>query len=137
MRSWLSFLVTGRVLELALALGVGYATWNLADGIADAAVHIIAQHVGRDPSGEDGTVLGLLDLFQSPYYLNFSIGGTVMVYGGVLSATLGLGFVASVGVFIIRRRDRELGICPHCESRIPYGSTHCAYCGSAVAPGEP
>jgi len=61
----------------------------------------------------------------------------VIVYGGVLSATLGIGFVASAGVFIIRRRDRELGVCPHCVSRIPYDSTHCAYCGSGVAPGEP
>lgn len=45
-RDWLSSLITGRLPELALALGLGYAAWNLADGIAEAAVHVIAQHVG-------------------------------------------------------------------------------------------
>jgi len=30
-----------------------------------------------------------------------------------------------------------LGACPFCASRIPYDSTHCAYCGSGLAPGEP
>jgi hypothetical protein len=46
-------------------------------------------------------------------------------------------FAALAGIFIVRRRDRELGECPLCASRIPYESTHCTYCGSGVTPGEP
>ena len=136
MRAWRSSLASGRVLELAFALGLGYALWTLADGIADSAVHILAQHAGRVPSGEEGTVLDLLNLFSAPYVLNFSLGETVVVYGGVLDSVLALGLVLLVGLVIVRWRDRELGVCPFCASRIPYESTHCAYCGSGLEPAE-
>jgi hypothetical protein len=132
-REWLSSLTLGRVPELALALAAGYAAWSLAGGIAHSAVHVLAQHVGRFPSDEEGTVLGLLNLFSAgPYVLNFSLGGTVVVYGEVLSATLALGLVLLAGLGIVRWRNRKLGVCPFCASRIPHESTHCAFCGSGV-----
>ena len=55
----------------------------------------------------------------------------------VSEVAVALGLVALVGVLVTRRRDRVLGECPFCASRIPYASTHCAYCGSGVNPGEP
>ena len=139
MRAWLSSVVTARFPELAVVVGLGYALANLADAAAEIGVNVLAQHVGRDPFSEDrgGQVTGLLDLFSSPYYLNFSIGDTVIVYGAVLSALLAVGFV-TLGVFAAARyRDRQLGLCPFCAARIPYESTHCAFCGSGVDPGEP
>lgn len=137
MREWLSSLWVGRLPEIALALAAGYAAWSLADGIVDSAVHVLAQHVGRFPSGEEGTVLDLLNLFSAgPYVLNFSLGGTVVVYGEVLSSALALGLVLLGGLVIIRRRDRELDVCPFCVSCIPRDSTHCAYCGSGVAAAQ-
>lgn len=138
MREWLSALTLRRVPEIALALAAGYAAWSLAESTADSAVHVLAQHVGRFPSGEEDTVLGLLNLFSAgPYVLNFNLGRTVVVYGQVLASAFALGLVVLGGVIIVRWRNRELKVCPFCASRIPYESTHCAYCGSGVGPGEP
>jgi hypothetical protein len=61
----------------------------------------------------------------------------VIFYGEVLASAIALVLVALVGLMVVRTRDRELGVCPFCDSRIPYESTHCAYCGSGVAPGKP
>ncbi|MGH3066314.1 MAG: hypothetical protein ACRDOF_08405 [Gaiellaceae bacterium] len=135
MYSWLISLVRGRTLEIALALALGYATMTLANSIAELGVGALAQHVGRDPFSKD-EIADLLNLFSSPYYLNFSIGRTVIIYGPVLSAAVALSFVAFAGSWAVRRRDRELGVCPFCASRIPYESRHCAYCGSGVEPAE-
>jgi hypothetical protein len=135
MRDWLSSLTVERIPELALGLAVGYALVTLADNIGQVAVSILAQHFGSDPTGQD-SVLELLNLFSAPYYLSFTVGGTIVVYGNVIAALLSLGAVAAVGKVVVRRRDRVLGACPFCASRIPHESTHCAYCGSSVTLGE-
>lgn len=137
MREWLSTVANDRLPELAVALGLGIGLATLADHVARVPVAVLAQHAGRDPSGQDPEILGLLDLFSAPYFLNVSIGGTIVAYGQVLSALLAFGLVGIIAWLVVRRRDRALGECPFCASRIPYESTHCAYCGSAVAPGEP
>jgi len=137
MREWLSSLSVDRLPEVALVVAAGYAFATLADDVARLATSVLAQHLGSDPSGGGDSVLGLVDLFSAPYYLSFSIGDTVVVYGGVVSSALALGLVAVGAMLIARRRDRELGECPFCASRIPYESTHCAYCGSGVAAREP
>jgi hypothetical protein len=82
-RAWFAFLVQGRALALALALGLGSAAASLADQLSKLAVGVLTEHAGRYP-GEDDTVLGLLDLFSAPYFLYFTVGGTVVVYGYVL-----------------------------------------------------
>lgn len=134
MRTWGSSLVRRRLLELALALALGYATVTLATELANVAVGVLAQHIGRDPYGEFSE---RIDLFTAqPFFLNFNIGKTVIVYGDALAGVIALGLVALSGLVIVRRRDRELGVCPYCASRIPYESTTCAFCGSAVEPGE-
>jgi len=136
-REWLSSLTLGRVPEIALALAAGYAAWSLADGIAVAVAHVLAQHVGRFPSETEDTVLGLLNLFSAgPYALNFNLGRTVVVYGQVLASAFALGLVLVGGLIIVRWRNQELGACPFCASRIPYESRHCAACGSGVEPAE-
>jgi hypothetical protein len=99
-------------------------------------VSILAQHIGDDPFSDSEAISDLVNLFSGPYYLNFTIGGTVIAYGPLLAAALGLGVIALLAWFVVRLRDRVLGECPFCASRIPYESTHCAYCGSGVAPGE-
>lgn len=137
MRGWLASLVQGRTLEIGLALALGYAAVTLAEATTSIGVSTLAQHVGRDPFGDEEAISGVLDLFAGPYYLNFSIGNTAIIYGQLLSAAIVLGLVALAAVYVVRRRDRALGVCPFCASRIPYESTHCAYCGSSVAPGEP
>ena len=133
MRDWLSSLTAERVPELALGLAVGYAFVTLADNIGQVVMSILAQHFGSDPTGQD-TVLELLNLFSAPYYLSFTVGGTIVVYGNVIAALLSLGAVAAGAWFVARRRDRELAPCPFCASRIPHESTHCAYCGSGLDP---
>jgi hypothetical protein len=137
MRSWLSALSSDRVPEVALALALGYALVTLLDNLARIPVSVLAQHVGRYPFAEDDETLGLVDLFSEPFLLNFSVGGTVVVYGPVLAEAFALGLVALVAWYVVRQRDRVLRECPPCGSLIPRESTHCAYCGSGVAPGEP
>jgi large-conductance mechanosensitive channel len=128
MREWLTALTRGRVLELALALAFGTTLATFATTLVDIPVSALAQHVGRSP---------FEDVLFAPYSLNFSLGNTVIVYGETLEALLSLGLLALVAVIIVRRRDRVLGVCPFCASRIPHESKHCAYCGSGVSPGEP
>jgi hypothetical protein len=135
MREWLSSLTIDRVPEIALGLALGYALVKLAETLVAVPVSVLAQHAGRHPSGDD--VFGLLDLYSAPYYLYVDVGGTLIAYGQVLLTALVLGVVALVAIAIVRRRDAELGACPFCASRIPHESTHCAYCGSGVAPGGP
>jgi hypothetical protein len=136
MKSWFRSVARGRFLEIGLALGLGYSLASLANSVAEAGSITLAQHVGRDPFTRDDNITDLLNLFSAPFYLNFSIGSTAIVYGKVLSELVALGLVALVGVFVVRRRDDVLGVCPFCASRIPYESTHCAYCGSGVEPAE-
>jgi hypothetical protein len=137
MRDWLSSLTSDRVPEIAIALALGYALVTLAEHIVRVPMAVLAQNFGRGVEDDDTEIQGLLDLFTAPYLLNFSIGDTYVAYGPVVASALVLGLVALVAWFVIRRRNRELGECPFCASRIPYESTHCAYCGSGVEPGEP
>lgn len=136
MRVWLSSLLNGRALEVALALALGFAAVTLASEFADVATRILAQHAGHNPYGNDDTVVGLGEVYTSPYFLYFNVGNTALVYGPTVSAALALALVALVALLVVRWRDRELGVCPFCVSRIPYESTHCAYCGSSVEPAE-
>jgi hypothetical protein len=136
MRSWVASLTRERVLDVALALALGTALVRLAEELADMLVSVLSQHLGRSPFEGDDTIFGL-DPRTAPYSLNFSLGGTVIAYGFVLSGLLVLGLLGLAAVAVIRQRDRVLGACPFCASRIPHESRHCAYCGSSVAPGEP
>jgi len=137
MREWVTALIRGRLLDLALALALGTALAALAERVAAVPISVLAQNFGRNPYSEGGTLAGLSDLFSAPFYLNFSVGRTVIVYGQVLSGLLTLGLIALVTLPVVRRRQRELGVCSFCASRVPFESTHCAYCGSGLAPGEP
>jgi hypothetical protein len=136
-RSALGDLVRGRLLELSAAVALGYAAFTLADSVARSVTHLLAQHLGRAPFEDTDLGGDVRDIFSAPGFFNFEIGGTVVFYGPVLSAATALGLVALLAWFVVRRRDRELGECPFCASRIPYESTHCAYCGSGIAPCEP
>jgi hypothetical protein len=136
MREWVSSLSTERLPEFAIALATGYALATLADSVAGLALSILSQHAGSDPSREGLSLVGLVDLFSAPLYLNFSIGDTVIVYGHLLSSVLTLWLVVLVGYFVVRRRNRELRACPFCTSLIHRESTQCAYCGTAIAPAE-
>ncbi|HKX47727.1 MAG TPA: hypothetical protein VJM06_03610 [Gaiellaceae bacterium] len=133
MREWIASLTRERALDVALALALGTALAALAQTLADIPLNVLAQTVGRNPFAGDN--LGILDPF-SAYSLNVSLGQTVIAYGPALASLVALGLLALVAAVIVRKRDRELGACPFCASRIPHESKHCAYCGSSVAPGE-
>ena len=134
MRSWISWLVHERLTDIALALALGTALATLAEKLAEVPVSVLAQHAGRDLY-QDQDLLGLVDPVTI-YSLNFSLGRTAIAYGPVLSALVALGLLGLAAVAVVRRRDRQLGVCPFCASRIPYESRHCAYCGSTVASGK-
>jgi hypothetical protein len=133
-RAWLASLARGRSLELALALALGYALFTVAESVASITTDLLAQHLGRAPGLYEDLEGGYpVDLFTAPLFFNFEIGGTTFFYGPVLSALISLGLVLLAGLYVVRRRDRELGACPHCASLIPHDSTHGAYCGSSLA----
>jgi large-conductance mechanosensitive channel len=127
MREWLTALARGRMLEVALALAFGTTLATFATTLVNIPVSALAQHVGRSPYE---------DIFFAPYTLNFSLGETVIVYGEALEALLSLGLLTVVAVIIVQRRDRVLGVCQFCASRIPHESKHCAYCGSGLVPDQ-
>jgi hypothetical protein len=135
MRDWLAALASDRALEIAVAVALGYALVTLAEHVVSVPISVLAQHLGRGVTGLDA--FGLLDLRTSPLYLNFNIGSTYIAYGPILASLVVLGLVALTAWYVVRRRDRALGECPFCASRIPFESTHCAFCGSGVEPGEP
>ena len=135
MRAWLASIAEGRLLEVGLVLGLGYAVVNAARDLVDIPIGVLSEHLGRYPFGDGQDIPDLLP--PSPTFLNFNLGETVIFYGDVLASILTLGLVALVGISVVRYRDRRLGLCPFCTTRIPYRSTHCAFCGSGVAPGEP
>jgi large-conductance mechanosensitive channel len=136
MRAWSLFIVRNRLLDIALAVALGIAAYEVVRKLSEAGVTALAQHVGRYPGDDDGT--GLLNLLSyGPYNLYVEIAGTYVVYGQVLVGAIAFGLVALAGVFVIRARKSHLGECPFCASRIPYESTHCAYCGSSVSAETP
>ena len=137
MRSWISWLVRERLLDVGLALALGTAIVALAERLVDIPIAVLAQNVGRDPFREGGVIDLLSLLVTASYYLNFSLGDTVIVYGQVFANLITLGLVAALTALVVRRRDRILGVCPFCASRIPHESRHCAYCGSSIASSDP
>jgi large-conductance mechanosensitive channel len=134
MHDWFAWLTRGRTLDLVLALALGTALATLAENAVDIPISALAQNVGRNPYAPDQTVLGLLDLFSSPYYLNVSLGETVIAYGPTLAALLTVGLLALACLLVVRRRERMLDACPYCASLVPRDSQHCAYCGSSLVP---
>jgi hypothetical protein len=83
MRSWITWLVRERLLDIALALALGTAIVTLAEELAAVPVSALAQNVGRNPFAEDDPA-GIVDLYYAPQLLNFSIGETFVVYGEAL-----------------------------------------------------
>jgi hypothetical protein len=134
MREWVSSLGTARLPEFALAIALGTALASLAGSFAHVGVGVLLEYAAHVPSDAGEGAEDLLFAFPSASLLNFEVGGTVIVYGPLLQATLAFGLVLLAAFLVVRRRDRVLGACPHCASRIPHESTHCAYCGSTVAP---
>ena len=132
MSAALRTLARNRSLELVVAVSLGYTVARLAESVAAVPVTALAQ---LRSDGDD--VLGAMNLFSGGVYLlNIEIGSVLVFYGGVVAALVALGLVALLATAVVRRRDRELGECPFCASRIPYESQHCAYCGSGVEPGD-
>jgi len=129
MNRWIASLIRNRSLELAVAVALGYALVKFADTVTAIPVTVLAQHVSHEADD-----LGLFS--ASLYYLKFHVGSTAIFYGQLLTSTLTLAVVLGAAWVVIQRRDRALGECPFCASRIPHQSKHCAYCGSGVAPGE-
>lgn len=131
MSAWVSTLARGRMLELAVALALGYALAALAGATSNVVLDIVGEMIGRYPF--DGSQ-GAANLLDGRYLLNVEIGSAVIVYGHVLSALLALALVALLGLLVVRRRAHALGACPQCAALIPRASRHCAYCGSTVEP---
>jgi hypothetical protein len=129
----LEALLRGGWLQVAVALGVGYATVTLATDIANVIVGVIAQHVPT-PS-EPSSVLGNLNLFSGePFLLSFHVGSTVIVYGYALAALLALVVVLAVRAALNAYARRDLQPCPHCLTLMPAAAAVCRSCSLEVEP---
>jgi large-conductance mechanosensitive channel len=138
-RGWLEWLTRRRLVELSVGLALGSAAASLADRVSDVVVQMLAQNAGRNPfpdAGQGGAVLGLANVVSAPYFLNFRVGGTLIIYGDALSAALALALLAGAGWLLIRHAERALTPCRFCAARIPHSATRCAICGSTLETAE-
>lgn len=117
-------------------MALGYVAAQIASSVGQTAASALGQHVGG--SGEDDSEdFGSGSSILAAYNLRFTIGGTEVFYGPLFTSAISLGTLLLAAAVVLRHRNRMLGVCPACASRIPHESTQCAYCGSDVSSGEP
>ena len=136
-RAWMAWVTRLRLAHIAVALALGSAGASFADRLSDVVIQMLAQHIGRNPfGGESGSEVGLADVVSAPYFLNFRIGGTLIVYGETLSAALSLALLCIAGLLVLRRAGKVFIACRFCAARIPLLAMRCAICGSSLEPAE-
>ncbi len=136
-RAWMAWVTRLRLAHIAVALALGSAGASFADRLSDVVIQMLAQHIGRNPfGGESGSEVGLADVVSAPYFLNFRIGGTLIVYGETLSAALSLALLCIAGLLVLRRAGKVFTACRFCAARIPRLAMRCAICGSSLEPAE-
>ncbi len=122
-----NWLFRSSTLEVALALGLGYAVFSLAHAIGTEVFDV----VGRATASEQ---VGFLSVYEGGISsLSFHVGDTEVYYGFVVAGALCLFLVALTALAVQRARTRRLETCPHCLSPVPMDATVCRFCTLELA----
>ena len=127
------FLLRGNLLDLAVAVVIGVAFTGVVTAIT---VDIITPFIKA--------IFGGSTQFDS---LVWTVNGSKIYYGKVLTALLNFVIVAAVIFFLVIKpvnalmarlgltpTEESMRECPECLSKVPDAATKCAYCTSALTP---
>ena len=123
------------ILELAIAFGLAYSVVFLIHDVV-AFLMQATWHYSSRGNGQDGTIVGLLDLSDTPPY-TFARGA--VSYGEPVAWTLTLALLLGLSALVGRLArdylwdDTELRDCPFCLSPIPAAASVCESCTRDVA----
>ena len=127
------FLLRGNLLDLAVAVVIGAAFTAVVAAITADIITPFIKAIFGGSTQFDG--------------LSFTINGSQIFYGKVLTALLNFVIVAAVIFFLVIRpvnslmsrlgrtpNEDPVRECPECLSKVPEAATRCAYCTSTLIP---
>jgi large conductance mechanosensitive channel len=127
------FLLRGNLLDLAVAVVIGAAFTAVVAAITADIITPFIKAIFGGSTQFDG--------------LSFTINGSQIYYGKVLTALLNFVIVAAVIFFLVIKPVNSLMArlgrtptedpvreCPECLSKVPEAATRCAYCTSTLTP---
>ena len=129
MRRSLQSIAASQLPLILLAVALGSAAASFADQVADVAVSIVVQHLTEPVDRSFFEILGTSQL-------NFTVAGTTIFYGVLLSPAVALGLLVTVAWLVVRQAGGGLTPCAFCASRIPVAAMRCPICGSRLEPAE-
>jgi len=127
------FLLRGNLLDLAVAVVIGAAFTAVVAAITKGIITPLIK-----------AIFGGSTQFDS---LHFTLNGSSINYGSVLTALLNFVIVAAVIFFVVIKpvnalmakmgrtpSEEPMRECPECMSKVPDQATRCAYCTSVLTP---
>ena len=127
------FLLRGNLLDLAVAVVVGAAFTGVVTALTTDIITPFIKAIFGGSTQFDGLV--------------WSVNGSKIYYGKVLTALLNFVIVAAVIFFLVIKpvnhlmdrlgrtpKEDPLRECPDCLSKVPVAATRCAFCTSALTP---
>jgi large conductance mechanosensitive channel len=126
-----AFAFRGNVIELAVAVILGLAFYNVVSALVSAILMPLIAAIFGEPSFDQ---------------LTFGIGDGVIAYGRFLTALVDFVLIA-FALFVVVKAVNQLVLpgmarpdppktraCPHCLTMIPVSATRCSGCTSSVEP---
>ena len=127
------FLLRGNLLDLAVAVVIGVAFTAVVTAVTVDIVTPLIKAVFGGSTQFDGLV--------------WTVNGSKIYYGKVLTALLNFVIVAAVIFFLVIKpvntlmkrlgrtpSEEPMRECPECLSKVPDAATRCAYCTSTLTP---
>jgi large conductance mechanosensitive channel len=127
------FLLRGNLLDLAVAVVIGAAFTGVVTALTTDIITPFIKAIFGGSTQFDGLV--------------WSVNGSKIYYGKVLTALLNFVIVAAVIFFLVIKpvnhlmdrlgrtpKENPLRECPDCLSKVPVAATRCAFCTSALTP---
>jgi len=127
------FLLRGNLLDLAVAVVIGAAFTGVVTALTTDIITPFIKAIFGGSTQFDGLV--------------WSVNGSKIYYGKVLTALLNFVIMAAVIFFLVIKpvnhlmdrlgrtpKEDPLRECPDCLSKVPVAATRCAFCTSALTP---
>jgi len=127
------FLLRGNLLDMAVAVVIGAAFTGVVTALTTDIITPFIKAIFGGSTQFDGLV--------------WSVNGSKIYYGKVLTALLNFVIMAAVIFFLVIKpvnhlmdrlgrtpKEDPLRECPDCLSKVPVAATRCAFCTSALTP---